>query len=49
MLHKKMKKISQIVKSVRFKVNFSLVSGSHQWCDPGSVRFCPAGPAIAER
>jgi len=34
-----MKKISQIVKSVRFKVNFSLVSGSHQWCDPGSVRF----------
>jgi hypothetical protein len=22
-----------------FKVDFSLVSGSHQWCDPGSVRF----------
>ncbi len=36
---KKMKKISQIVKSVWFKAAFSLVSGSHQWCDPGSVRF----------
>jgi hypothetical protein len=39
MLHKKMKNISQIVKSVRFKVDFILVSGSHQWCDPRSVRF----------
>jgi hypothetical protein len=34
-----MKKISQIGKSVWFKAAFSLVSGSHQWCDPGSVRF----------
>jgi hypothetical protein len=39
MLHKKMKKISQIVKNTGFKVAFGLVSGSHQWCDPGYVRF----------
>jgi hypothetical protein len=39
MLHKKDEENLKIVKNVGFKVDLSLVSGSGQWCDPGSVRF----------
>jgi len=49
MLQKKMKKISQIVKSVWFKADFSLVPGSHQRCDPGSVRFFSIFFSLRER
>jgi hypothetical protein len=44
---KKMKKISQIVNSVWFEADLSLVSGSHQRCGPGlfdfSLSFLPFG------